>query len=71
MDILIAISIIINIALQSVILFFVSKPKIIEIYKDPVGTKQRVVMTPTGTFKHEEKRKPVNNDDESLVLRDE
>jgi len=65
--ILISVSIVIN----CIILYYVTRPKIIEIYKDPVGTERRAIMTPKGTFYHETKRDPVFNDDESLFLRED
>lgn len=69
--ILILLLAIINILISVPILYYVTRPKIIEITKSPEGVERRAVMSPSGAFIVEKKRDPVINDDEALVLRDE
>ena len=59
------------IVINLIILYYVTRPKIIELEKEIPGIKRQVVMTPQGTFQRIEKRDPVYNDDETLFIRED
>lgn len=59
------------IVLNLITLYYVRKPKIIEIDKDRPGLKRQMIMTPAGTFEHIKQRDPVYNDDETLFFRED
>lgn len=62
---------IVTLCIAIVTCWFVARPKIIEIEKNPEGIRSQAIITPSGTFQRVEKREPVVNDDEALFLREE